>query len=192
MMQFSQAKWIALAVGTTAVAMTATPQAAEAAAVKYNLQGVTLSFEQGGFSQTGNLTGSFFFDSATNQYSDIAINSSLTGGYLADSAPGSSASQLNLSRTIFGALDLNLLLNFTSPLTGVLGDIAAIDTTTSAETLNFSLFGFPISAGASVDSGFVMSGSVAAIPTPALLPGLVGLGVAVLRKRKSSFSTQED
>ncbi|HIK16421.1 MAG TPA: PTPA-CTERM sorting domain-containing protein [Leptolyngbyaceae cyanobacterium M33_DOE_097] len=192
MMQFSQAKWIALAVGTTAVAMTATPKPVEAAAVKYNLQGVTLSFEQGGFSQTGNLTGSFFFDGTTNEFSDIAINSSLSGGYIAASAPGSTASQLSLSRTIFSALNLDLLLNFTSPLTGALGDIAAIDTTTSSETLSFNFFGFPVSASASISSGFVTSGSVAAIPTPALLPGLVGLGVAVLRKRKSSPSTQED
>jgi hypothetical protein len=36
-----------------------------------------------------------------------------------------------------------------------------------------------------------LKGSVAAVPTPALLPGLVGLGVAALRKRKGEAAEKE-
>lgn len=185
-MQFKQAKWVALAASTTALAMTTLTAPAEAAGVKYNLQGVSLSYIENGISQTGSLTGSFFFDGATNTYSDIAINSSFSGGYLANSAPGSTASQLSLTKTIFGPLTFDLLLNFTSPLTGLLGDVAPINTNTSFERVNGRFFGGSGSAIASINSG-----AAVAVPSPALLPGLIGIGAAALRKRKATASAEK-
>ncbi len=186
MMQFKQAKWFALAASTTALAMTTLTAPAEAAGVKYNLQGVSLSYIQNGIPQTGSLTGSFFFDGATNTYSNIAINSSFSGGYLASSAPGSTASQLSLTKTIFGPLTFDLVLNFTSPLTGVLGNVALIDTNTSFEQVNGSFFG-----GSGSEIASFGGGAAVAVPSPALLPGLVGIGAATLRKRKAIASAEK-
>lgn len=42
------------------------------------------------------------------------------------------------------------------------------------------------------DVGSAFSADITAIPTPALLPGLVGLGVAAFRKRNGQDSSQQD
>lgn len=46
--------------------------------------------------------------------------------------------------------------------------------------------------GVDTPSSFSISGETAPVPTPALLPGLVGMGVAALRKRKSEEEAVEE
>ena len=41
-------------------------------------------------------------------------------------------------------------------------------------------------------SSFSLTADASAVPTPALLPGLVGMGIAALRKRKSAEETVEE
>ncbi len=176
-----QVQWFALATGSVTLAMVAAISPAEAAAIRYDLQGATITYPSGAGTQTGDLTGSFFFDSLTGLFSDIAINSPFTGGYVATSAPGSTASQLTLSKIVLGA-NATLTLNFANPLSGLGGDSVAI-LNTSSETVSGTIFGNPINQTATVNGG-----SVAVIPTPALLPGLVGLGLATRRKRKAALA----
>ena len=176
-----QAKWFTLAVGTAAVVMVGMVDSAEAAAIKYNVQGATLSFVENGATQTRNLTGSFFFDGDTSTYSNIAIDSGFSGGYVANSAPGSTADELSLTKTVFGPLTFNLVLGFASSLTGIAGNTVFFNPATSTETLNGSILGNSVSATATINGG-----SVVAVPTPALLPGLIGMGIVALRKRKAA------
>lgn len=173
-----QAKWIALVVTSTALAVAATPHSAEAAALKWNLEGATLSYN----AQEYALIGSFIYDDSTNTYSEIAIRSfpsdALTVTYNGPAASDSSGVQLNLSETAFAALNFNLELNFADSLVGkTVGNRVLLDLSSSESV---SILGFPLAQAT------FTRGAVVAIPTPALLPGLVGIGIAFLRKRKAT------
>jgi len=174
----NQAKWTALMAGTTLLALSVAIDPAEAAAVKWSLQGATLRFENQDYS----VAGSFVYDDATNTYSNISILSSWSRAlYDGPTQAGSSDTQLNLSEVGFASLDLDLALGFADTLAGKLpGSTVLLNLASSSETASGSLFGFPIPP----QTASFTSGSVVAIPTPALLPGLVGLGWAALRKRK--------
>lgn len=174
-----QVQWLALATGSVALAMATAVSPAEAAAITYSLQGVIMDYPAifGGPTQTGSVTGSFSFDSVTNTFSNISINSPFTSGYIDPSISGSSTSTLLvISKPLLGTT-ATLTLNFATPLTGVVGNTFAIlPSPSSSETLG--------SFTAQIRPG----GSVVAIPTPALLPGLVGLGLATRRKRKAALA----
>ncbi len=179
-----QVQWLALATGTVALATAAAVSPAEAATITYGLQGATLTYFVSGVSTTGALTGTFDFDDAANTYSNIALNSPFTGGYVASSAaPGSTSTLLTLSKDLFGTPNaITLFLSFANPL----GSLPSIAIGPSFELVNPSVLPTGVSPIATVNGG-----SVVAIPTPLLLPSLIGLGVAALRRRKAVLASAE-
>lgn len=164
---------LAVGVATVAVSTVATPEAVEAAGLRFNSQlssneyqyqvfasfaGETsvpgASFTLTGLSDVTGASVSGIFSSLLNT---SFTNSSATFTWN-DSAAGGVFSASDVNGTPFGEFDFRIF-----------------------STL--STLGSVLSQG---PNGFseVTQGPVAAIPTPALLPGLIGMGIAALRKRK--------
>jgi hypothetical protein len=81
-----------------------------------------------------------------------------------------------------------LFLSFSSPLTNLGGEIALrqapAEIAFTNTSTNTSLLFRSISAGS-------VSATATPIPTPALLPGLIGLGMGIARKRKQGETSAE-
>lgn len=166
---------------STTAALVAHVTPASAAALTWNFNA--------NFVDGGTATGSFDYDATSGVLSQFDIKT------LAGSSPsnlffpgttyssGSSTGSLqNATRLELIQGDRALQALFASPLTDVGGTIALVPTF-SFEKL---AFGGGLAVIRDVANGTVTA-SATAIPTPALLPGLIGLGMGVLRqKRKSS------
>jgi hypothetical protein len=172
-------QWTVIAATVVGVGMAAAP--AEAAALKWTLQGVT-------FNDGGTATGSFSFDADTNTLSEVDISTFLSNGDLLAnyvSGAGNANGFLSAITTPFPTFKA-LFVSFSSPLTNLGGEVALQQAPAEIAFANNSLLFRSISSGSiSANAG------ATPIPTPALLPGLVGLGVSVARKRKQGETSKE-
>lgn len=191
--------------GTVAIALFAAVSASPAQALivggnpNYSpLDSLPTTLTVAGEFNNGDLTGGF------TSVSNILVNSvnikagSLTPGFNAsyDATPNF------LSNFTYGGVDavLNLLAGdrvfhtfftvspFTSTSTVDFELIGEIRSAVNGQLLGTAVGGFSAGksfrGGSPVSSNFSLDISATPIPTPALLPGLIGLGVSVLRKRK--------
>jgi hypothetical protein len=170
---------------------------AQAAALHWTLNNIP-------FDDDGTATGGFDFDADTSTYSNfnvtttsgIAIIPQFTYNAASATLGGSStASKLTLIANpqllTVNAKAVNrqrvLTLDWLSALTAAGGIVNVADT--SEETQNDSVVGKRafINAGRFISSGTisgaVSAGDTASVPTPMLLPGLVGMGIAAFRRR---------
>lgn len=144
------------------------------------------------FVDGGTATGSFNYDATSGVLSQFDIKT-LPGTapsnlffpgttYASPLATGSlqSATQLRL---IDGDRSLQAL--FANPLTDAGGTIAFV----SAFSFEKLAFGSGLGAIRDVANGTITA-STTAIPTPALLPGLIGLGMGVLRQKRKSMEAK--
>jgi hypothetical protein len=165
------------AISTTAALVThVTP--ASAAALTWNLNAQ--------FADGGTATGTFNYDATSGVLSQFNIKT-LVGSSPSDIffpgtifASGSSTGSLQKS-TRLELLNSNrsLLALFDDPLTDAGGTIALVG------SFSFERLGFPGGLGVTrnVSNGTV---TATAVPTPALVPGLIGLGMGVLRQRRKA------
>jgi hypothetical protein len=141
------------------------------------------AFDADTFADVGDIAGSFKFVGGT--YNFINITSNVTGTVYKTLFSG------NGFGAIFAAGDNKLHIAFDSDLNSAsVGDtinIIGASTFLSKETFPVSVPGLskPLSVA------IPMQGTATAVPTPALLPGLIGLGVAALR-RKDEETTEEN
>ncbi|PSB35559.1 PTPA-CTERM sorting domain-containing protein [Stenomitos frigidus] len=170
------------AIGTTAAFVThVTP--ASAAALTWNLNA---QFVDGGTAK-----GSFNYDAATGVLSQFDVTtfvgtsspSNLFFPGTTFSSPSSTGSLQSATRLELINSDRFLKALFDAPLTDAGGTIAMVS------AFSFEKLGFPNGLGVTRD---VASGSVTAtaVPTPALLPGLIGLGVGALRQKRKAAQAQ--
>ncbi|MBW4470342.1 MAG: PTPA-CTERM sorting domain-containing protein [Stenomitos rutilans HA7619-LM2] len=166
------------ALSTTAVLAThVTP--ASAAALTWNFNA--------NFVDGGTATGSFNYDATSGVLSQFDIKT-LVGGSPSNIffpgttyASGSSTGSLqNATRLELIKGDRSLQALFANPLTNAGGTIALVPSF-SFEKLGF---GGGLAVIREVADGTVTAS--AAIPTPALLPGLIGLGLGALRQKRKS------
>jgi hypothetical protein len=167
------AQWTVIAATVASVGMVATP--AEAAALRWNLQGVT-------FNDGGTASGSFLFDADTNTFSDVNISTFLSNGNPVASYVSALGDATGFASVIPSPFSV-LTFGFSSPLTNLGGEIALLPTTEFA-----FVGGLPLSRSISAGS---VSAAATPIPTPALLPGLIGLGMGIARKRKQGETSEE-
>jgi len=193
----------ATAIGTTAISPA---QAASldgglqfastgAKAAKISNTKVNLQLSQSGPFSIINATGDFVGVTGAPVFKDLILN--LTGGTLNNGGGFSAAAPV-------GSFISGLMLG-ANPVSFNLTDGAFVGFFKTATNFNLSGFfnGEFVSNGITIGAGSIASlsstsfagtsGQVAstAIPTPALLPGLLGLGVAALRKRKGEGSEAE-
>jgi hypothetical protein len=97
----------------------------------------------------------------------------------------------------FSSADPKVLIGTSfNPTQSVASQFTAFSIGSSSSPQTLAISGFDnitqafISSSASVNFDNVVTGSATAVPTPALLPGLIGLGVAALRKRKAEAAKQ--
>lgn len=140
------------------------------------------------FVDGGTATGSFNYDATSGVLSQFDIKT----------VPGASPSSLFFPGTTYTSVlgtgsvqsatqlqlingDRSLQALFANPLTDAGGTIALI----SAFSFEKLAFGGGLAVIRDVANGTVTA-STAAIPTPALLPGLLGLGLGALRQKRKS------
>lgn len=172
------------AVSTTAALVTHV-NPASAAALTWNFNA--------NFVGGGTATGSFNYDAASGVLSQFDIKA-LPGNSVASTTffptttytSGSSTGSLQ-NGTNFQLINGNRVLQtlFENPLTDAGGTIAFVSTF-SLEKLTI---GDGFGAFRDVANGTVTASSTA-IPTPALLPGLIGLGIGVLRQKRQSAAAK--
>lgn len=80
--------------------------------------------------------------------------------------------------------------NATGNFTNLQATISGLNLT-NGQKIWFRWLDFDRTEGGSQDNLAIDDFSVTAVPTPALLPGLIGLGLGVLRKRKAEVSSEE-
>lgn len=89
--------------------------------------------------------------------------------------------------------DFNLTINGVAAFSGDVPGGNLLDTGTGTATFtSFLGSNFDFSVLNAGDDYFIQSLTVEAIPTPALLPGLVGFGIAALRKRKAEATAEAE
>jgi hypothetical protein len=120
---------------------------------------------------------SFDYDDSTNSFSNfLATISSGSSSTNFTNVMSSGSNFLLATGDLFGTTS-TVNISFMPALTGTPGDMSAF-----AGIVNFDEAGLP---------GGFFTGTVTAVPTPALLPGLIGIGVAALRKKQGEESEQE-
>ena len=156
-----------------------------ASALTFRVDAQHLDLKTGAPTEFG-LTGTFDFTGGV--FSNINLRSSLTGQTYTSLFGGQPSTDKTAyfedpSATVFSELKLT----FASALSSAkLGDTISLEGGTSLkslEVIDSPFLAFPLAAP--------LTGSATAVPTPALLPGLIGMGVAALR-RKQEEETSED
>ena len=176
------------AISTTAAFIYAAPASAAALTWNFNAQ----------FVDGGTAAGTFDFDATSGVLSQFDIKTVASSSpsstffpgttYASASSTGSlqSATQLELTSTDrFINADRSLEALFAAPLTEAGGTIALVP------SFSFEKLGFSGGIGVvrAVANGTVTT-SATAVPTPALLPGLIGIGVGILRQKRKSASAK--
>lgn len=164
---------LAVGVATVAVSTVATPEAAEAAGLRFNSQLSPNEYQYqvfASFAEENSVPGTSFTLTGLSGVTGVSV-SGIFSSFLNSSFTDSSATFTwngSAAGGSFSAADVN-----GTPLNQF--DFRILSTS--------STLGSVLSQG---PNGFsdITQGPVAAIPTPALLPGLVGMGIAALRKRK--------
>jgi hypothetical protein len=196
-------KSIALGLCTFTVCLSSIAPA-QAAALRWTLNNVA-------FDDDGMATGSFDFDAATSAYANwdittttgVAItslfnyttaNSSLDGSHSPSSLTLVANPQSLLVNSKAANRQRTLTLDWLKALTAS-GDQAGIaDTSKEIQDDKFVGRKAFISAGryavsAATGQAAVSAGDTASVPTPLLLPGLVGMGIAAFRRRSAEAAS---
>jgi hypothetical protein len=198
-------KTIALGLCTFACLYSATP--AQAAALRWTLDNVVA------FDDDGTASGSFDFDAATSTYSNwnitttsgAAILPAFTYNATTSGVSGTASSltlvanpQVLLVNSKSANRQRTLTLDWLAPLAASGGIVGIKDTSEEIQNDNFVGKRAFINAGRFISSGAVTSaangpaGDTAAVPTPMLLPGLVGMGIAAFRRRHAEAVSAYD
>lgn len=163
-----------------------TVNAETAAAASFTVEAdIFLQGASGGSFDIGDVFGSFDYDFSNNNFSNISLTSKFSG-----LGPFFPAFTTTYNTFVDGSIDtltakvaganidgISLVFPELNKLT--LGSPAAL----KAGSVTLITQQFELSAP--------VQGSITAVPTPALLPGLIGLGVAALR-RKNEESAEEN
>jgi hypothetical protein len=139
-----------------------------------NFAPLPVTFDDGGFSGlmgsaivqslTLNKTGDTFFGSIANFFTGLTLN----GDAVTFDVTG-------------GKLDSNFISSSRYTVTGDLfGNLISGNSILGTATLNVNR------SSVSNQANFFVTGETAVVPTPALLPALLGMGAAALRKRKGA------
>lgn len=150
-------------------------QAARFFAFSYTYSGVNAN----GTLQTndGNSDGSFTIQSILGQRNGIDITSLVRG-----TASGNDTIDRN-DNLLFPTRTIPVSFNGFS-YTVASGDIQAFNVFASNDVAGTVREFNPVQGSQPSNSGFTLQ--VAAVPTPALLPGLIGMGIAAIRKKRAA------
>jgi hypothetical protein len=167
-------------------------ETASAASVKYTVDADILQLLQDGSSGVvGNVVGGFKFNSATGTFSDVSLTSKFTGGIFSsfpeqtyDTVLNGTVNTLSANNASFAPNVAGISLVFPSLNTIPIGSTRNL----LQGSVNFGQTTPPFNFSAYLP----LEGSVTAVPTPALLPGLVGMGLAALRRKKSEEAVEEN